>query len=239
MIPLALVAIGAVALASAVYLLTRSGTGWRVGRLLSAAPVTTLDEAIGLARSGDRRYVRVHGRIASDEEFPDENDRPLVYRRQRLQVQAGHAWSDLSDERLAVPFGIEDRQSFLGIDVDALGEGLIVVPRVATGTAAELPPGTLTGPVAPPPGAVVRLRIDQVSAVEHASAAGVPVLAATGGPQLTAGAGRPLIVTTLEPSAAMRVLAAGQRSQIVLAAVLLVAGLGLLAASAVAWLVGL
>jgi len=239
MMPLVLVAVGAAALIGGVLLLRRAGTAWRVGRLLSAAPVATLDDAIALARGGDQRYVRVHGRIASNEEFPDENDRPLVYRRQRLQVQDGRTWNDLSDDRLAVPFGIEDRQSFLGIDVDALGEGLIVVPRVATGTAGELPPGTPSGAVAPPPDALIRLRIDQVSAVEHASAAGVPTLGISGEPLLTSGAGRPLILTTLEPAAAMRVLASGQRGRMVLAAALLVAGLGLLAAGAVVGMVGL
>jgi hypothetical protein len=239
MIPLAFAAVGAVALTAGVLLLRRAGSAWRIGRLLAAAPSTPLDEAIDLARGEHARYVRVHGRIASDEEFPDEHDRPLVYRRQRLQLQHGRTWTDLSDERLAVPFGIEDRQTFLAIDVDALGDGLVVIPRVATGTAADLPPGMSTGTGALAPDAAVRLRIDQVSAVEHASAAGVPTMAGSGGPVLTSGAGRPLVLTTLEPAAAMRVLGSGQRGRIVLVTALLVAGLGLLAVAGVAWLVGL
>jgi hypothetical protein len=237
-IPLALVVAGGAALVVGYLLLRQVGTAWRVGRLLSAAPMASLDEAVAMARVGDAGYVRVHGRISSDEEFPDENDRPLVYRRRRLQVQDGRAWTDLNDERVAVPFGIEDRQTFLAIDVDALGEGLVVVPRVATGTAAELPPGTLASAPTTAPDAAVRLRIDQVSAVEHATAAGVATIGVSGEPLLTAGAGRPLILTTLEPAAAMRVLASGHRSRMVAAAALLVAGLGLVATGVVAWLVG-
>ena len=80
-----------------------------------------------------RRYVRTQGRISSEDEFPDENDRPLVFRRQRLQRRDGRAWATLDDDRVAVPFGIEDRQAFLAIDVDSLGDGLVVVPREAVG----------------------------------------------------------------------------------------------------------
>jgi hypothetical protein len=52
--------------------------------------------------------------------------------------------------------------------------------------------------------------IQQVSAVEHAVVAGVPAtVPGSGEPTMTAGLGRPLILTTLENEEAMRVLAGG------------------------------
>ena len=52
--------------------------------------------------------------------------------------------------------------------------------------------------------------IQQVSAVEHAVVAGVPAtLPGSGPPTMTAGLGRPLILTTLENEEAMRLLAGG------------------------------
>jgi hypothetical protein len=52
------------------------------------------------------------------------------------------------------------------------------------------------------------MRIDQVSAVEHATVLGMPVQAGAR-PQITAGLGRPLILTTLEVPEAMRILGGG------------------------------
>jgi hypothetical protein len=54
---------------------------------------------------------------------------------------------------------------------------------------------------------------------------------------MSAGLGRPLIVTVLDQPAAMRVLASDARGRVALATVALVAGLGLLAAALVAVLV--
>jgi hypothetical protein len=200
----------------------------------------SLDEVAGLARAGSPRYVLAHGRVSSDEEFPDENQRPLVYRRRRVQrVGVDGRWQDLDDERVAVPFGIEDRETFVGVDAAALGEGLVVVPRLAEGSAAELPDDWRGRLPTLEPSARVRVRVDQVSAVEHASVAGVPALDAAGVPMLSSGAGRPLVLTTLEPDAAMRVLAAPHRRTVQGAALLLVAGLGLLAVGFVTLLIGL
>jgi hypothetical protein len=239
MIALLAGAAGAVSLTAGLALLARSGPGYRVGRLLAVAPDASLEEVAAIARSGRERYVRTHGRITSDEEFPDENDRPLVYRRRRLQRPGRQGrWDDLDDERLAVPFGIEDRRSFVAIDVDALGEGLVVVPRLAEGTAGELPEAFAARLPGLPASAPVRLRIEQLSAVEHATAAGVPRLGVDGQPILTSGLGRPLIVSPLELDAAMRVLAGDRRRLVLLAGALLVGGLGALAVGVVAWVAG-
>ena len=69
----------------------------------------------------------------------------------------------------------------------------------------------------------MRLRIEQVSSVEHATASGVPTLSADGDVVLGPGLGRPLLLTTLEVDEAMRVLASDQRNGLLLTSGLLVA----------------
>ena len=226
----------------AAILLRGIGSAYRIGRTLSAAPELALADVVALAagatgvppRPRHPRYVRTRGRISSEEEFPDEHDRPLVYRRQRLQRRSGRAWTTLDDDRVAVAFGIEDRQAFLAVDVDALGDGLVVVPREAVGVASDLPATMLPEGVTLPPDAPVRVRIDQLSAIEQATVAGVPTLGPSGEPTLSAGAGRPLIVTSLAPDEAMRILGSERRGTVKAAAALLVAGLGCLAVGLVA-----
>jgi hypothetical protein len=220
-IPVLLAVAGVVALGGGLLALRRVGPGYRVGRLLAAAPELSLAEAVEAAGADPPRYVRVEGRISSDEEFPDEHDRPLVFRRRRLELDAGDGWRTLEEERIAVPFGLEERTAFLAVDVEALDEGLVVLPRESTGRAAEvaerLPPGT-------PPEALVRHSVDQVSAVEHARACGVPRLRADGRAVLTTGLGRPLILTTLDLPEAMRVLGGRRRGSALAAATGLAAG---------------
>ncbi len=71
----------------------------------------------------------------------------------------------------------------------------------------------------------VRLLIEQLSSVEHATVLGVPVATADGRVALTAGTGRPLVICTLEQDEAMRVLAGGGRARPVAAAAALGGGL--------------
>jgi hypothetical protein len=212
--------------------LRRVGPGYRVARLLSATPSVELAQAIELAGQEGVRYVRVNGRISSEEEFPDEHDRPLVYRRSRLEIQAPRGgWVTLARDSEAVPFGVELRGQFQAVQASDLEEGLVVVPREALGRASDLDPELAASH---PPDAPSRLVIEQVSAVEQASVVGVPGRGPGGEPILRAGLGRPLILTTLEIPAAMRLLAAGHRRLVVLAALLIVAALGLSAAGLVA-----
>jgi hypothetical protein len=243
-IPTILALAGAAALVAGWLLLRRLGPRFRVGRLLAAAPQVTLADAQALAARGEHRYVRIHGRISSDEEFPDELNRPLVYRRRRLLVADGRGgWTVVGDEREAVPFGVEQRGTYVAVDAAALADGLVVIPRESDGRVGDLPAEFATGLDAHAAG---RLLIEQVSAVEHAFVCGVPVAAAAtssgGGPQpgaaMTAGLGRPLILTTLEPAAAMRVLARSARGQVALAALLLAGGLAALLTAALLVLVG-
>ena len=69
-------------------ILTRLGPRFRVGRLLSGARQVSLAEAHALASSATPRYVRVHGRITSDEEFPDEHDLSSL----RILGSTGEPW---------------------------------------------------------------------------------------------------------------------------------------------------
>lgn len=231
---------GILALVGGIVLLRRTGNAWRVGRLLAAAPQVGLGEVEALVRGDRRAYVRTRARISSDEEFPDENQRPLVYRRRRLELrEPGGRWRAVEDDRVAVPFGLEDRQVFVAVDVDALGDGLVAIPREAAGTLEEVPEGMRGAIPADLSGSTpVRLVIEQVSAVEHATVAGVPTTGPDGRVMLTAGMGRPLIVTTLELDAAMRILASGHRGTVRMAAVLLAVGPVLLAGALVAALLG-
>lgn len=233
--------LGAALLSAAIsLLLLRSlGTRYRVGRLLAAAPLVGIDEAIQMA-AGAPRYVRINGRISSEEEFPDENDRPLVFRRKRIDVDAGDGkWRTIADEREAVPFGVETRDDFIAVDENEILDGLVAIPRESKGKVSDLPAtSTLGVENLPGPDSPARMVIEQVSAVEHATVCGAPVLR-NGQPIMTAGLGRPLIVTTLEGPAAMRILAAGQRPRVIAATVLLLLAMFLLTATLAVALAGL
>jgi hypothetical protein len=233
---LALAGVGMACLVLAGLALRAIGPGSRVARLLVAAPDVSLAEAVTLARGDERRYVRTTGRISSDEEFPDEHDRPLVLRRTRIEVGDGRgSWRVVADDREAVPFGIEARSDFLAVDAAALDVGLVVMPRESVGRAADLPANIAQGL---DPRSAARLFIRQVSAVEHAVVCGVPVAGSDGQPLITAGAGRPLILSTLDAPAAMRILAGRRRPLALLSAALLVASLASFAAALVAFIAG-
>jgi hypothetical protein len=233
-LPLVLLVIGVVALLAGVLTLRTYGPNYRVGRLLASTPEVTVAEARELA-GGARRYVRVSGRIDAEDEFEDDAHRPLVFRRTRLQLRRGAGWSTFEDARQRVRFEVREGLEGIVVDDAALDSGLVVVPRESVGTAADLPdrvpPGT-------PADAVVRLRVDQVSSVEHAIVLGVPTIDEAGEPRLTAGLGRPLILTTLEPGEAMRMLTEGEARRPMIAAACLAGGLGLVLLAGVVAVVG-
>ena len=77
------------------------------------------------------------------------------------------------------------------------------------------------------PATRVRLRVEQISAVEHATVVGTPGPRSGRPAVLTAGRGRPLILSTLEPAEAMQLLSGG-RNRAMVVAILLVGGLALL-----------
>ena len=230
MSPLAPLIAGLVALAAGALLLRTYGASYRIGRLLASTPVVDVGEARALAATG-RRYVAIEGRIDSETDFEDAAHRPLVYRRTRLQLRGPSGWTSLDDGRERVPFEIREGLESIAVDDAALDDGLVVVIRESEGTAADIadrvPPGT-------PPTTPARLRIEQVSSVEHAIVVGVPTLDPSGTPTMSAGRGRPLILTTLDRPEAMRILARGESRRPALALVSMVGGL-VLVSTGLAW----
>lgn len=224
MSPLIPLIAGLAALVAGVLVLRTFGPRYRVGRLLATTPQVTVAEARELA-AGHPRYVRVTGRIDAEDEFEDAAHRPLVFRRTRLQVRRNGAWVAFEDARERVRFEVRDGLEGIVVDDAALDAGLVVMPRESVGTAADVSDRVPPGTTAETP---VRLRVEQISSVEHAIVLGVPGLDATGQPQLSAGLGRPLILTTLERDEAMRVLTEGSTRRPLLAAVCLAVGLALL-----------
>jgi hypothetical protein len=218
--PLSLLAVGVVLLAIGFVIRRSQGPRYRVGSLLAASQIVSIAEAKALA-GGPPRYIQVSGRVDSETDFEDDAHRPLVFRRTRLQLRDGSRWTSLDDNRERVDFEVREGLDSIAIDDSALDEGLVVVVRESEGTAADIgdraPQGT--NPATP-----VRLRIEQVSSVEHAIVAGVPGLDAAGSPRMSAGLGRPLILATMDRPDAMRVLAEGHRWPPVVAAVGLIGG---------------
>jgi hypothetical protein len=190
-------------------------------------PTVTIGHARDLASTGGHRYVRVDGRLDADEVFPDEHDRPLVFRRRRVEARLRGGWRVIEEQRESVAFRVREGADDILVDAEALDDGLVTLVRESAGTAAEVT-GQLTSKLAPE--TKIRLRIEQLSSVEHAVILGVPLKGADGAIRMTRGTGRPLVVCTLESEEAMRVLADGARARPVVAAVSLGGGLALLVA---------
>ena len=241
MTPLLLAAAGVLALVLGGVVLRTFGPRYRVGRLLATTPRVSIADALELAASGERRYVRIEGRIDAEDEFEDADHRPLVFRRTRLESRDGRSWRVFEEQRQAVPFVVREGLDAIAIDHAALDAGLVVVPRESQGQATDLPDRVPAGLAGDTP---VRVRIDQISSVEHAIVLGVPLPADADGDGgggepvpswMSAGLGRPLVLTVLEPAEAMRVLAADGTGRTRVAAICLAAGAALIVAS-VAWL---
>ena len=226
---------GFAALVAGVLVLRSYGPNYRVGRLLASTPAVSVAEARALAAEGRPRYVRVSGRLDAEDEFEDDAHRPLVFRRTRLQLRGATGWVTFDDRRERVRFDVRDGLDAIGVDDTALDMGLVVIPRESVGTAADAADRVPSGTPSETP---VRLLVEQISSVEHAIVVGVPGLDQAGEPQLSAGLGRPLVLTTLERDEAMRVLAGGESRRARIAAACLATGLGLVVVSFVLALVG-
>lgn len=233
MTPVLLIAAGALALAAGVTVLRSFGPGYRIGRLLAATPRVPIDEARSLAERGARRYVRIDGRIDSENEFDDAEHRPLVLRRTRFEARRGGGWETVEDSREQVPFEIREGTSGIDVDGAALDAGLVVVPRLSTGIAGDLGDRMPEGLARDTP---LRARIEQVSSVEHAIVLGVPV-AENGRIRMAPGLGRPLVLTTLEPPEAMRILGGGDTVRARTAAGFLLVGVTFVTAG-IGWAIG-
>ncbi len=230
--PLLLVAAGVLAVVGGVAVLQTFGSRYRVGRLLATTPLVDLAEALSIAAGGRPRYVRIDGRIDAEDEFEDINHRPLVFRRTRLEAHRPGRWVAFEDSRETVPFEIRDGALSIAIDGDAIDSGLVVVPRESVGAAADLADRAPSDML---PETRVRATVEQLSSVDHVTALGVPIrgTAPDDPPRLTAGLGRPLILTNLAPDEAMRVLAQGSTRPRI-AAACFVAG-GVLVVAGLAW----
>ena len=235
MTPLLLAAAGVVALAAAAVILRSFGPGYRVGRLLAVVAQVPVAEAIRLAEAGETRYVRVYGRIDSDAEFEDADHRPLVLRRTRIDWRAAGRgpWTQFDSRLEAVPFVVREGLDEIAVDAARLGDGLVVVPRESVGVARDMDAMTAAGI---DPGAEARLRVELVSSVDHAAVLGVPARTADGSIVIGPGLGRPLVVSTLEPDEAMRVLAGGAVGRSRVAMACLAGGLVLIVLAAAWWL---
>ena len=222
MAPLLLVLLGFAALAIGFLVLRSFGPNFRVGRLLATTPLVTVAEARELA-AGPPRYVAIRGRIDAEDEFEDDAHRPLVLRRVRIQLRHGRTgWATVDEHREAVDFEVREGLDAIAIDHAALDAGLVVVPRESVGTAGEAPDRVPDGTA---PATPMRLLIEQLSSVEHATVLGVPVTGpAPAQVRMTAGLGRPLVVTTLETAEAMRILAQAGPRRPLLAAIALAVG---------------
>ena len=234
MSPLLPLVAGLILLAAGILVLRTYGASYRVGRLLASTPVVSIAEARALAGEAPR-YVAIEGRIDSETDFEDAAHRPLVFRRTRLQLRGPSGWTDVDDRRERVPFEIREALDSIAVDDAALDDGLVVVVRESEGTAADIAEHV---PVGTPPATPARLRIQQVSSVEHAIVAGVPVLGDDGVPTISAGRGRPLVMTTLDRPEAMRILANGETRRPAIALGLLVGGAALAGTGTVWALVG-
>ena len=224
-------------LAAGLAILLSFGRRYRVGRLLATAPLVTIAEAVRLAGEATPRYVRIEGRIDSEQEFEDADHRPLVLRRTRIEARTafGGLWKAVEDGIEAVPFQLNEGLDSIAIDESILRDGLVVVPRQSVGVAGDLDDRL---PADVPRDTPTRVTIEQVSSIEHAIVLGLPVTDGAGQPQMTAGLGRPLVLTTLEIPEAMRILTSGALLRSRLAASFLVAGVTLLLVAGVWWVVG-
>ncbi len=237
MAPLLLLTAGLVALGAAAVILRSFGRGYRVGRLLAVAPKVSVAEAVQLAEVGRPGYVRIEGRIDSDQEFEDAHHRPLVLRRTTIEwrpARSSGSWTNFDTRLEAVPFVIRDGLDEIAVDGERIADGLVTVARESVGQARDVETLTAAGI---DPDAQARLRVEQVSTVEHGTVLGVPAPAAGGGFAMGPGLGRPLILSTLEGDEAMRVLAGGATGRSRLAIACLAVGVVLIAGAVLWWLV--
>jgi len=228
--PLLLVLLGVVALGAGWLAMHSLGPRVRVGRILASTPVVSVAEAKAAAEAGHHRYVGVKGRIDSEQDFEDAAHRPLVLRRTRFEARQGRGWRVFEDQKELVPFEVHEGLDAIAVDGDALADGLVVVPRESVGVAGDL------GDRAPadlPASTPVRVIVEQLSAIDHALVLGVPAVAGGGALTLTAGLGRPLVLTNLEQPEALRLLGGGRRALGISAGILLAAGAIALVAGAI------
>ena len=210
--PIALVGVALIAVG--LLLSRRTDVRTRAGQLLAGLSPITPTEALRLAalRGDSAPYLAIKGSIDAPEIFEDENHRPLVFRRERISIADEQGWRVIDVAERSLPFVVSDASSAIRSATADLADGLVVVERRWEGSVAELhaagreyqsaETAALVAALATSdPARQARVGLEQISNLDRATAAGQLVDG-----ELRAGAGRPLVVTTLERAEALRLL---------------------------------
>lgn len=216
------VVVGAALILFGLLLSRRTDTRTRAGQLLAGLSPISPTEALKLAalRGEVAPYLAIKGSIDAPEIFEDENHRPLVYRRERVSIADEGGWRVIDTAERSLPFVVSDPSSSISIATADLADGLVVVERRWEGSVAELhaagreyqSPETaalVAALAASDPTRGARVGLEQISNLDRATAAGQLVDG-----ELRAGAGRPLVVTTLERAEALRLLGTEGRGRL-------------------------
>lgn len=200
----------------------RTDARTRAGQLLAGLSPLSPTEALKLAalRGGAAPYLAIKGSIDAPEIFEDEHHRPLVYRRERVSVADEGGWRVIDTAERSLPFVVSDPSNSISIATADLADGLVVVERRWEGSVAELhaagreyqsseTAALVAALAASDPRRGARVGLEQISSLDRATAAGQLVDG-----ELRAGAGRPLVVTTLERAEALRLLGTEGRGRL-------------------------
>jgi hypothetical protein len=214
--------IGAALMIAGLLLSRRTDVRTRAGQLLAGLSPISPTEALRLAalRGESAPYLAIKGSIDAPEIFEDEHHRPLVFRRERVSIADEQGWRVIDVAVRSLPFVISDASSAINIVTADLGDGLVVVERRWEGSVAELnaagreyqspeTAGLVAAIAASDPTRGARVGLEQISNLDRATAAGHLVDG-----ELRAGAGRPLVVTTLERAEALRLLGGEGRGRL-------------------------
>ncbi|MEY3683394.1 MAG: hypothetical protein RIS62_104 [Chloroflexota bacterium] len=217
-----LIVVGVLLVAFGLLLSRRADERTRAGQLLAGLSPVTPTEALRLAalRDDSSPYLAIKGSIDAAEIFEDENHRPLVYRRERVSIADEGGWRVIDTAERSLPFVVSDPSSSISIATADLADGLVVVERRWEGSVAELhaaareyqqaEAASLVAAIAArDPSRAARVSLEQISSLDRATAAGHLVDG-----ELRAGAGRPLVVTTLERAEALRLLGSEGRGRL-------------------------
>jgi hypothetical protein len=214
--------IGAALIVAGLLLSRRTDVRTRAGQLLAGLSPISPTEALRLValRGESAPYLAIKGSIDAPEIFEDEHHRPLVYRRERVSIADEQGWRVIDDAVRSLPFVISDASSAITIATVDLADGLVVVERRWEGSVAELhaagreyqsadTAALVAALAASDPSRQARVGLEQISNLDRATAAGQLVDG-----ELRAGAGRPLVVTTLDRAEALRLLGGEGRGRL-------------------------
>ena len=216
------VVVGAALILFGLLLSRRTDARTRSGQLLAGLSPISPTEALKFAalRGDAAPYLAIKGSIDAPGIFEDENHRPLVYRRERVSIADEGGWRVIDTAKRSLPFVVSDPSTSISIATADLADGLVVVERRWEGSVAELhaagreyqSPETaalVATIAASDPTRGARVGLEQISNLDRATAAGQLVDG-----ELRAGAGRPLVVTTLERAEALRLLGSEGRGRL-------------------------